>query len=395
MGRAGKFYTDHGSVETPTFMPVGTQGTVKTLTPAELESSQAQIILGNTYHLYLRPGLEVIERAGGLHQFISWPHPILTDSGGFQVYSLSHLGKITDQDITFRSHIDGSQYKLSPEISMDIQQVLGSDILMAFDECTPYPCDYQQARKSLQRTHAWEKRSLEHFRKLAPRYGHKQFLFGIVQGSVYPDLRAESVAYLKNLEFDGYAIGGLAVGEPKDEMFALLEEITPQLPEDYPHYLMGVGKPEDLIMAIMRGIDIFDCVLPTRNARNGTLYTWQGRIVLKQAQYRTDFRPVDENCSCYTCQNFSRAYLRHLYKCGEMTGLRLNTLHNMHFFLELTNKARQAIHDQRFDQFREQFFHHYPVEPDHWQENIIRREERKKKHIARDKQHSGKQTDPK
>lgn len=381
LARACRFETGHGSVETPIFMPVGTHGVVKTLTPAELDDCGAQIILGNTYHLYLRPGLEVIEEAGGLHRFNSWSKPLLTDSGGFQVFSLSHLGKITDDDITFRSHIDGSEHVLSPEISMEIQNQLGSDILMALDECTPYPCSYAAAEKSLGRTHIWAERSKTHFEKLKPRYGHTQFLFGILQGSVYQDLRAQSAEVLSKLDFDGYAIGGLAVGEPKTQMFDMLSYVSPLLPVNRPHYLMGVGKPEDIVLAIERGMDMFDCVLPTRNARNGTLYTRRGRIVLKQAQYRLDMAPPDENCDCYTCRNFSRAYLRHLFMSGEMTGLRLNALHNIHFFLELTTQARQAIREGRFSQWKKDFFTFYPMEADHWEINTVRREERRRKHL--------------
>lgn len=377
--RVGKFFTDHGTFETPVFMPVGSLGVVKTLTPAELKESDTQIILSNTYHLYLRPGLEVIRRAGGLHKFISWDKPILTDSGGFQVFSLSHLGKITDREVIFRSHIDGSRHTISPEISMKIQNVLGSDIVMAFDECTPYPCDYKSASNSLSRTLEWEKRSREYFDKLGPLYGGKQFLFGIVQGSVYSDLRQKSIEKLINIGFDGYAVGGLAVGEPKYKMYEMLEFISPLLPENQPHYLMGVGKPEDLVRAIERGFDMFDCVLPTRNARNGTLYTWGGRIVLKQSQYKMDFEPPDENCSCYTCKNFSRAYLRHLFMNDEITGLRLNTLHNIHFFLELMRKVRESIKGGYFQEWKEDFFSKYPEEPDHWKENIARKEERRKR----------------
>ncbi len=381
LGRAGKFITDHGPVETPIFMPVGTHGVVKALTPSDLDDCEAQIILGNTYHLYLRPGLEVIEGAGGLHKFNAWNKPILTDSGGFQVFSLSHLGKITDDDITFRSHIDGSPHTLSPEISMEIQNTLGSDIVMAFDECTPYPCDRETAEKSLKRTHAWERRSKEHFDKLKPKYGHKQFLFGIVQGSVYPDLRQKSVEALTDMDFDGYAVGGLAVGEPKEKMNKMLDLVTPLLPENRPHYLMGVGKPEDIIHGIERGIDMFDCVLPTRNARNGTLYTWNGRVILKNNKYRMDYSPLDENCKCYTCQNFSKSYLRHLFKIGDITGLRLNSLHNIHFFIELTKKAREALINGTFESFRNEFYARYPIEKDHWELNTVRREERRKKHI--------------
>ncbi|MDO9547441.1 MAG: tRNA guanosine(34) transglycosylase Tgt, partial [Candidatus Marinimicrobia bacterium] len=348
---------------------------------AELEDCAAQIILDNTYHLFLRPGLEIIEAAGGLHRFNSWNKPLLTDSGGFQVFSLSHLGKITDDDITFRSHIDGSQHVLSPEISMEIQNSLGSDIIMAFDECTSYPCSYEAAEKSLIRTHNWEQRSKNHFEKLKPRYGHRQFLFGIVQGSVYPDLRAKSVVALAKMDFDGYAIGGLAVGEPKEKMFDMISYVSPMLPQNRPHYLMGVGKPEDIVQAIERGIDMFDCVLPTRNARNGTLYTRQGRVILKQSCYRLDFTPPDDSCDCYTCRNFSRAYLRHLFMNGEMTGLRLNTLHNIHFFLELTAKARAAIREGKFTEWKKEFFKYYPIEDDHWEVNTVRREERRRKHL--------------
>jgi len=382
LARAGCFTTDHGQIETPVFMPVGTHGVVKTLTPAELEECRAQLILGNTYHLYLRPGLEVIEAAGGLHRLIAWEKPILTDSGGFQVFSLAHLGKISDQGITFRSHIDGSQHTLSPEVSIEIQNRLGSDILMVLDECTSFPCSYKSASKSLERTHHWEERSRDRFASLKSKYGNTQALFGIVQGSVYSDLRTKSIEFLKGLDFDGYAVGGLAVGEPKEQMFDLLTGISPQLPEDKPHYLMGVGKPEDLIRAIELGMDMFDCVLPSRNGRNGVLYTWQGRIVLKQANYRLDFAPPDENCQCYTCRNFSRAYLRHLYLNGEMTGLRLNTLHNVHFFLELVARARAAIVAGNFFQWKREFLQSYPVEPDHWEENNLRREERRRKHLA-------------
>lgn len=390
LARAGRFITDHGEVETPIFMPVGTNGVVKTLTPKELKESLAQIILGNTYHLYLRPGLDVIEGAGGLHKFNSWDRPILTDSGGFQVFSLSHLSKMTEDSITFASHIDGSRHKLSPEISMEIQNTLGSDIVMAFDECTSYPCDFETAKKSLELTHKWETRSKVHFDKLQPKYGHKQFLFGIIQGSVFPELRKESVEYLSSLDFDGYAIGGLAVGEPKSVKNEVIDIVSPLLPEDKPHYLMGVGKPEDIISGIQQGIDMFDCVLPTRNARNGTLYTWNGKIVIKNAKYRMDYSPLDENCDCYTCQNFSKAYLRHLFKIGDMTGLRLNTLHNIHFFLELTAKAREALMEDRFSEFLENFYKNYPVEKDHWKENTIKREERRVQHMQNNQNISSK-----
>ena len=376
--RAAKFDTDHGSVNTPIFMPVGTHGVVKTLTPAELKRAQAEVILGNTYHLYLRPGKEIIKNAGGLHKFTSWDGPILTDSGGYQVFSLSNMRKIKGNNIIFQSHIDGSKHEFSPEKSMEIQRILGSDIIMAFDHCTSYPCEFEDAKEAMERTHNWERRSKEYFEDMRSLYGHDQFLFGIIQGSVFKELRQKSAEVLSNIGFDGYAIGGLAVGEPKEEMFNILEETMAYIPEDSPHYLMGVGKPEDIIWAIDRGIDMFDCVIPTRNARNGLMYTWNGRVKIKQAQYKDDYKPVDSNCDCYTCQNFSRAYLRHLYKKNEITGLRLNTLHNIHFYLELTQNARDAILNNEFEEFKKQFFDRYPVEKDHWKENLKKKEERQR-----------------
>jgi len=376
--RAAKFDTDHGSVNTPIFMPVGTHGVVKTLTPAELKRAQAEVILGNTYHLYLRPGKEIIKNAGGLHKFTSWDGPILTDSGGYQVFSLSNMRKIKGNNIIFQSHIDGSKHEFSPEKSMEIQRILGSDIIMAFDHCTSYPCEFEDAKEAMERTHNWERRSKEYFEDMRALYGHDQFLFGIIQGSVFKELRQKSAEVLSNIGFDGYAIGGLAVGEPKEEMFNILEETMAYIPEDSPHYLMGVGKPEDIIWAIDRGIDMFDCVIPTRNARNGLMYTWNGRVKIKQAQYKDDYKPVDSNCDCYTCQNFSRAYLRHLYKKNEITGLRLNTLHNIHFYLELTQNARDAILNNEFEKFKKQFFDRYPVEKDHWKENLKKKEERQR-----------------
>ncbi len=384
--RAACLTTDHGQIETPVFMPVGTHATVKALTNADLESTQAQIILGNTYHLYLRPGMELMKKAGGLHRFMNWQKPILTDSGGYQVFSLAHLRKITGDTITFRSHIDGSLHQFSPQRSMEIQRDLGSDIVMAFDECTPYPCNYEDARQSLELTHRWEKASLDYFHTIKARYDHTQALFAIVQGSVYEDLRLESAQFLGELPFDGYAIGGLAVGEPKVDMLRLTAFTAENLPKDKPRYLMGVGKPEDIIEAIARGIDMMDCVLPTRNARNGSIYTWEGKMNIKKAEFRDDFRPLDENCQCYTCQNHSRAYLHHLYRGKEITGLHLNSLHNIHFFLELTRKARAAILEGRFAEFYHEFFAKYPKEADHSQTNIIHREKRREKHLARDKQ---------
>ena len=384
--RAGTFHTDHGSVETPIFMPVGTHATVKTMTNHELVEAKAQIILGNTYHLYLRPGMETMELAGGLHKFMNWDKPILTDSGGFQVFSLSHMRKILGDVTEFRSHIDGSKHQFSPEISMDIQRILGSDIVMAFDECTPYPCDYDYAKKSLDLTHRWETQSKKALFSKEPKWGHSQALFGIVQGSVYEDLRKESAKYLTDVGFDGYAIGGLAVGEPKDIMYDLTEKVCEILPKDQPRYLMGVGKPEDIIHAIARGVDMMDCVLPTRNARNGSVYTWDGKVNIRNAKHKNDFTPLDEKCTCYTCQNHSKAYLHHLFRGKEITALRLNTIHNIHFFIEITREARKAIIENHFPQWYKDFFVRYPVEKDHSQKNIVHREQRRIRHLEKDKQ---------
>lgn len=377
--RAGLIETDHGNIETPVFMPVGTHATVKALSNAELKEAGAQIILGNTYHLYLRPGLEVIEKAGGLHQFMNWDKPILTDSGGFQVFSLSHLRKIEGDITTFRSHLDGSLHHLSPQVSMDIQRILDSDIVMAFDECTPYPCDYEYAKTSLALTHRWEKLSKEHLRSQTGRWEHSQALFAIIQGSVYEDLRYESVKFLSNEGFDGYAIGGLAVGEPKEIMYDLTQKVCERLPADSPRYLMGVGKPEDIIHSIARGVDMMDCVLPTRNARNGSVYTWDGKINIKNSQYKTDFSPLDPDCGCYACQNHSRAYLHHLYRQNEILGLRLNSIHNIHFFTGLARSARKALLEGRFPEFYRDFFNRYPVENDHSEANAVHRENRRKR----------------
>ncbi|MEA1987434.1 MAG: tRNA guanosine(34) transglycosylase Tgt [Candidatus Marinimicrobia bacterium] len=357
--RAGEISTDHGTIQTPIFMPVGTKASVKTLTNEELIKAKAQIILGNTYHLYLRPGMDIMKEAGGLHKFMNWDKPILTDSGGYQVYSLAKLREIDNNKITFRSHHDGSLHEFSPEKSIEIQRVLGSDIIMSFDECTPYPCDYSYAKDSLKRTHEWEKRSKEYFDKTKSHYSHSQALFGIVQGSTFDDLRYESVKYLTDLEFDGYAIGGLAVGEPKDILYDLTKKVCDKLPKDSARYLMGVGKPEDIIESIARGVDMMDCVLPTRNARNGTIYSWEGKMNIKNAKFKKDFAPIDSNCDCYTCRNHSRAYLNHLYRNQEITGLRLNTIHNIHFFLELTTKARESIINNKFAEFYKNFFDNY------------------------------------
>jgi len=388
--RAGTVHTDHGVFETPIFMPVGTHGTVKAMNNLELEEVGAQIILGNTYHLYLRPGMEVIEKAGGLHRFMNWQRPILTDSGGFQVFSLSHMRKIRGDLTEFRSHIDGSLHSLSPEISMDIQRSLGSDIVMAFDECTPYPCSYEYAKESLKLTHRWESMSLKALREKSPRWEHGQALFAIVQGSVYEDLRMESADYLTGLDFDGYAIGGLAVGEPKEIMYDLTRKVCEKLPREKPRYLMGVGKPEDIVHAIASGVDMMDCVLPTRNARNGSVYTWDGKINIRNAKYRSDMQPLDPDCSCYACRNHSRAYLHHLYKGREILGLRLNTVHNLHFFLQLSRVARKALLQGHFPQWHDSFFKRYPVEADHSQANILHREQRRIRQLEKDRQGNGK-----
>lgn len=357
--RAGKFVTDHGTVETPIFMPVGTKGSVKAVSPEEVDTAGAQIILGNTYHLYLKPGLDVIEHAGGLHKFIHWEKPILTDSGGFQVFSLAQLNKITDAGVTFQSHIDGSTHHFDPQLSMDIQRVLGSDIVMAFDECAPYPSEYKYAKEAMERTHRWAEECLEIVRNRDTLYGTKQYLFGIVQGSTFEDLRKVSAEALTSLGFDGYAVGGVAVGEPKEEVRRITEFTAPMLPDNQPRYLMGVGKPEDIVESIAAGIDMFDCVIPTRNARNGLVYTWDGRVTIRNAAYTDDHTPIDENCSCYTCQHYTRAYIRHLLNVNEIFGHRLATIHNLHFFLALTSEARKAILNDEFSSWKDDFLERY------------------------------------
>ncbi|MFA6618803.1 MAG: tRNA guanosine(34) transglycosylase Tgt [Candidatus Neomarinimicrobiota bacterium] len=377
--RAGIIETDHGVIETPIFMPVGTQATVKALSNDELLAADAQIILGNTYHLYLRPGMEVMEEAGGLHKFMNWKKPILTDSGGFQVFSLAHLRKIEGDTITFRSHIDGSLHQFSPEVSMEIQRTLGSDIVMVFDECTPYPCTYDYAKNSLAVTHRWEKKSKDYLRSRDPMWDHSQALFAIVQGSVYEDLRLDSAKFLSDEGFDGYAIGGLAVGEPKEIMYDLTHKVCEHLPKNAPRYLMGVGKPEDIIHSIARGVDMMDCVLPTRNARNGSVYTWDGKINIRNQKYRHDFTPLDPDCDCYACRNHTRAYMHHLYRQNEILGMRLNSIHNIHFFVKITRMARKALLEDRFPEFYKAFFSRYKVEKDHSKENAIHRENRLKK----------------
>jgi queuine tRNA-ribosyltransferase len=351
--RAGFFETDHGIVETPAFMPVGTQGTVKAVNPEFLEKDiKAQIVLSNTYHLYLRPGTEVLEKAGGLHNFMNWQKPILTDSGGYQVYSLSSLRKLKEDGVEFRSHLDGSSHFFSPGKVIQIQRSIGSDIMMVLDECTPYPCDIEYAEKSTDLTSKWAGLNKEAFEKTKPLYGHKQFLFGIIQGSVYKNLREKSAADLRKLDFDGYAIGGLAVGEPAEEMYSITDFTTDLMPEDKPRYLMGVGRPENILESIERGIDMFDCVMPTRNARHGVIFTSQGVLTLTNSQFKDDFEKLDVNCDCYTCKNYSRAYLRHLFNAGELLALELASIHNLHFYISLMSEARKKILDGSFKEWK-------------------------------------------
>ncbi len=343
--RAGLLHTPHGPIETPIFMPVGTRATVKTLSQQDLDELGAQIILGNAYHLYLRPGHELVERAGGLHGFMNWQRPILTDSGGFQVFSLSQLNKIQEEGVRFQSHLDGSYHLFTPEKVMEIEHGLGADIIMAFDECTPYPCTRDYARQSMDRTLRWAERCLERHQELSRQRATRlpQALFGIVQGSVYPELRTQCARQLAALDLPGYAIGGLAVGEPRRAMFEVIETTLPHLPTTRPRYLMGVGLPCDLVEAVEAGIDLFDCVIPTRNARNGTAFTSRGRVRLKNASLAEDYSPLDQACPCKTCRHYTRAYLRHLFQADELLGLHLATYHNVYFFLQLMRDMRQAI----------------------------------------------------
>jgi queuine tRNA-ribosyltransferase len=350
--RGGILETDHGDIETPIFMPVGTQGTVKATEQRELIEHGTQIILGNTYHLYLRPGMDVIEQAGGLHRFMNWQKPILTDSGGFQVFSLTALRDIADNGVTFRSHLDGSSHVFTPESVIQIERQLGSDIMMVFDECTPYPCEFEYAKKSNEMTVRWAERCKIATEQQPALYGHSQALFGIVQGSVYPEIREMSARALNQFEFDGYAIGGLAVGEPLEEMYKVTEFTEQFLPVDKPRYLMGVGTPENILESIERGMDMFDCVIPTRNGRNGMLWTHNGTINIRNAQYKTDFTPVDAECDCYTCRTFTRSYLRHLFVTKEILALQLASIHNLAFFLWITREARKAILERRFTEWK-------------------------------------------
>ncbi|HWU34621.1 MAG TPA: tRNA guanosine(34) transglycosylase Tgt [Methylovorus sp.] len=347
--RRGTVSLAHGEVQTPAFMPVGTYGSVKTLSPQEVHDIGAHILLGNTFHLWLRPGLDVIEAHGGLHGFMGWDGPILTDSGGFQVWSLGDLRKISEEGVKFRSPINGDSCFLTPEESMRIQRVLNSDIVMIFDECTPYPASHEQAMSSMQLSLRWARRSKD------AHAGNPNALFGIIQGGMYEDLRDVSLKGLTDIEFDGYAIGGLSVGEPKEDMLRILAHTTPQMPQDKPRYLMGVGTPEDLVDAVSHGVDMFDCVMPTRNARNGWLFTQYGDIKLKNARYKLDTGPLDADCSCYTCRHFSRAYLHHLHRTGEILGARLNTLHNLHYYQQLMAGMRSAIENGSFTQFVAEF----------------------------------------
>ena len=354
--RRGRLELNHGTIETPIFMPVGTYGSVKAMSPVELEKIGAQIILGNTFHLWLRPGLETIREFGGLHQFIGWNKPLLTDSGGFQVFSLGEMRKISEEGVKFSSPINGDRLFLSPEISMQIQRVLNSDVVMQFDECTPYeiegrPATREEAGQSMRMSLRWAKRSLDEFN----REENPNALFGIVQGGMFEDLRDESLAGLNDLDFHGLAIGGLSVGEPKEDMQRILAHTGPRLPTDKPRYLMGVGTPEDLVDGVAHGIDMFDCVMPTRNARNGWLFTRFGDIKIKNARHKNEQIPLDETCSCYTCQNFSRAYLHHLHRCGEILGAQLNTIHNLHFYLQLMDSMRSAVETGGFSAFRQRF----------------------------------------
>lgn len=352
--RRGRLHTPHGVIETPIFMPVGTKATVKAMTPEELKEIGSQIILSNTYHLYLRPGHELIAKAGGLHKFMHWDGPILTDSGGFQVFSLGELRKITEEGVAFQSHNDGSRHFISPEKAVEIQTALGSDIMMAFDECAPYPADREYVRKSLERTTRWAARCKE-----AHWNTDKQALFGIVQGGMYKELREQSVKELLELDFPGYAIGGLSVGEPKDLMYEVLDYTAPLLPVNKPRYLMGVGTPDCLIEGVLRGIDMFDCVLPTRIARNGTAMTTLGKVVIKNKKYEEDFTPLDPNCSCYTCTHYTKAYLRHLCKENEILSARLLTNHNLYFLLNLMSGIRSAIETDSLLDFSQSFYEKY------------------------------------
>ena len=348
--RRGRLHTPHGVIETPIFMPVGTQASVKTMSPDELKDCGAQIILSNTYHLHLRPGEQLIQKAGGLHKFMNWDRPILTDSGGFQVFSLASLRKLEEYGVEFRSHLDGSKQFISPEISVGIQQALGSDIMMQFDECSPYPCDYDRAKNAMHRTLRWLERCMK------AKTNDHQALFGIVQGAFYGDLRIECAKEMARLDLPGFGIGGLSVGEPKEIMYDMLEQMMPYMPEKKPRYLMGVGSPDCLIEGVLRGVDMFDCVLATRVARNGTVFTHDGRLVVRNAKYAEDFTPLDPDCDCYACRNFTRGYIRHLFKAGEILALRLNSIHNIYFLTHMMSEMRQAIENDALLDWTNEFY---------------------------------------
>lgn len=351
--RAGNFDTAHGRVETPMFMPVGTQGTVKAVNKSFLEEDiKAQIVLSNTYHLYLRPGTEILEKAGGLHKFMNWQKPILTDSGGYQVFSLSGLRKLKPDGVEFSSHLDGSKHFFSPEKVIQIQRSIGADIMMVLDECTPFPCEYDYAVSSTKLTSGWAILNKKAFENTKSLYGFDQFLFGIIQGSVYKDLREKSTIDLVKMNFDGYAIGGLAVGEPADVMYEITNFTTDLMPENKPRYLMGVGRPENILESIERGIDLFDCVMPTRNARHAILFTSTGVLNVRNSQFKDDFDKIDEQCNCYTCSNYSRAYLRHLFNAGEILAMELASIHNLHFYIELVSEARKQIINNSFKEWK-------------------------------------------
>jgi len=350
--RAAMLTTPHGAVPTPVFIPVGTQGTVKSLTPDDLRSLEVKIVLGNTYHLYLRPGIDVIGRLGGLHRFMGWQGPVLTDSGGYQVFSLAHMRRVNDEGVLFRSHIDGSEHFLTPELAIEFQETLGADIIMALDECPPYSDDFDMVRQATERTHRWAERCQKSWRQ-------KRALYGIVQGGVFKELRRESATFLTSLGLAGYAIGGLSLGEPKDITKAIIEETVALLPKDRPRYLMGVGSPEDLFEGVSRGIDLFDSALPTRIARNGSLFTQKGRCIIRNAHFREKDSPIEEDCDCYTCRNFSAAYLHHLFKCEELLAYRLATLHNLRFVIRLMAEMRKHIIDGTFAAFRDSFLESY------------------------------------
>lgn len=358
--RLGKLKTAHGEVNTPIFMPVGTQGTVKTISNDELKDCDIEIILGNAYHLYLRPGLDIIKKAGSLHKFMSWSGPILTDSGGYQVFSLATLRNLSDEGVEFSSHIDGSKHFLTPEKVIEIQGILGSDIMMTLDECVHYPAARDYVEQSLELTTRWAKRSKEHFirHKVTKSQSHKA-LFGIVQGSTYLDLRKKAVEDLLAIGFDGYAIGGVSVGEPQNLIYEVAEYAASLLPEDKPRYLMGLGTPPDMLEAIAMGVDMFDCVVPTRNGRNGQAFTWKGELQLRNAEYKEDFSPIDEKCGCFACRTHTRAYIRHLFNTQELLGLRLVSLHNIYFYAKLIHEARNAIKENKFSKFKEKFVKEY------------------------------------